>query len=365
MISPKLCNVIISLYIITTLSLSQYIEEPVDEVDNMLKLPIDFDKDLFFHRFPIDLSKPFASIPFSYIPEQSKKYCYNQPITIKASSTLTITNPSVIQGALSLTTSNRNINNFVFLSSTALNKRHFIGLGYGVEHKNMSLAYSLYANNIISQPIYGFRKDSVTGKYAIYFGQIPKHFVSNCTKYTMSINDSKGDWGLNIKSIYYDGENSYEYVLNNEYAYVNTVNDRIFVPRHYMYYLKETVFKEYVKNRKCLFNQDSNSFYINCDCFNGVNDMKEFPNMNIKIDKYELTLSYEELFIYLTKQHLCLFIMQYNYNEPDVWFFGYYFMKAFVTEFDLENKTISFYTQSDSIINAQEGVSVQKSLYRP
>lgn len=352
----KFCNIIISVYIVTTLSLSQYIEEPLDEMDNMLKLKINFDKDLVFTRFPLDLSKPFASIPFSYLPEESRKYCYNQQITIDVSPTFIVTNPSIIQGTLTLTKSKHIINNFAFLSSSVLNK-HFIGLGYNVKHTNMSLPYSICNSNSISQPIYGFRKDEITKEYLMYFGQIPQQFVSKYTKQTITINDSKGDWGLNIKSISYDSENTFEYVLNNEYAYVNTVNDRIFIPQHYIDYLKETVFDDYVKNRKCSFNKDLKSYYINCDCPNGINDMKGFPNMNIKIDKYILTLNLENLFIYIKSQRLCLFIMQYNYNEPTVWFFGYYFIKAFITEFDIENKTISFYTQSNSIINSNEGVS--------
>ena len=88
--------------------------------------------------------------------------------------------------------------------------------------------------------------------------------------------------------------------------------------------------------------------------------------MNIKIDKHVLTLNLEELFIYIKNQRLCLFIMQYNYNEPTVWFFGYFFIKAFITEFNIENKTISFYTQSNSIISVKERVSdiiyIQKSI---
>ena len=303
--------------------------------------------DILDTRFVIDLSKSYSNIPFSYLSRPSKIKCQHFPIKLYITPFTSISNPSLLTTKLSLFKSKQTLNEFYFLTTDLLHSSKFIGFGYKISHRNLSFIHSLYDNNLISELSFTFGNEAYeTNKYPLYFGKLPSNITHNYNNITIKVNESHNEWGINLNWIGFENTpSSYGFNIVNEYAYINTINDRIFVPMPFMDHLKRTVFTKYIKDNKCKVQSHNKTKYINCKCYNGIEDMKGFPNMKIKIDNSILTLHVEHLFKYVESEHVCLFIMQFNYKEPNVWFFGYLFIQEYITQFHVDRKEITFYSK--------------------
>ena len=83
---------------------------------------------------------------------------------------------------------------------------------------------------------------------------------------------------------------------------------------------------------------------------------KNFPTLYLEIKQYNLTFlfNYKELFK-LYNNRLYFLVMFRNY-ESNTWDFGELFLRKYITSFNYDSKTVSFYKQQVKEINSKTDI---------
>lgn len=150
------------------------------------------------------------------------------------------------------------------------------------------------------------------------------------------------------KTIIYDGDSTSNYIaLYNNDTYILCPNN--------VYTYIHDIMKEYVQYGICTnFTSDNgrNKYQVVCPC----NLIKNFPNITLIINNYEMVLTYKEMFDDLIGQ--CFFnIESYsttttttsnytNTNTGNNWLLGKTFISKYIPIFHYTNKSLSFYSST-------------------
>lgn len=234
-----------------------------------------------------------------------------------------------------------------------------LGLGPDIDPDN-SVIYHFYNKGFIPKKAFGFGK--IKDNVVMFFGGVPKKYKENLFETNIKIITNNKGWGFKLNSIIFNNKEQTTFD-NTYYAYIDVNNDRIFAPEEFMDFVEKNIFKEYIKKNICqLKGGDEISFY-NCKC----SKITDFPDMEIIFEgKYKIVWNFKKSFMQLNKSEECLFLIQRNYIDPksDKWLFGSLFIEDFVSEFDYENKTMTFYTKTPIIKNFSHSFKgLQKTLF--
>ena len=296
-------------------------------------------------RIVMDLSEPFCYFPESVFKQELVV------ITKDTKSSITIRNQTSIleytTTELNFTQSNTILSNlnvicnpqndFPLISS-------FIGLSYKNYTQGFSVLKLMKEQKLINKLKFGFVGNRKHEAENFFFDEVPNSFIKDLFKHTIKVNETKGEWGLDVKGIYFENEESDKRFNNIFYAYVNTINDRIFAPKKFMWHLINTdVFQKYVNYDACALISSFDSMYITCQC----DSLNDFPALYLEINGYVFPLTKDDLFFSVHNVNTCLFLIQYNYIDAcEQWMFGSKFLRKYITEFDAEKKEITFYSQN-------------------
>ena len=77
-------------------------------------------------------------------------------------------------------------------------------------------------------------------------------------------------------------------------------------------------------------------------------NQKYFPNISLFFDDYEFIISYPDLFERIYNS--CIFIVKYDSTLSSDYTIGLNFIYHYLTKFDYEDNTISFYSDTHEII---------------
>lgn len=146
-----------------------------------------------------------------------------------------------------------------------------------------------------------------------------------------------------------------KYLFKNKKKYhaffqggIETIN----APVEYIEYLKNTIFKKYLENGDCVFEQLGLLFVNGFCCNNGNNIIESLPRfMNFIINDYVLSIPIQSLLYSYggegkEKNILFLVTQSLENGEEDTWTLGALFLNSFISKFDYENKVVNFYSST-------------------
>ena len=274
---------------------------------------------------------------------------------------------------------NNNINldqfNFYSISKTEINKdknnnQYFtkyadlffgqFGLSPQYEADNMNILSILKQKQLIKKMSFGFSFNYKQANNDILFlGQIEQDNKNDLiqnknTKASIDMNQKLikkyNKWGFKLDGIVIQKPSGFTKNIKHKYfAYFNLIEDRIFVPDKFMEYLISRIFNTYIKSKVCFVSEYSDKKFINCYKDKILKEKSVFPNIIFVVDNLSFKLTYDDLFINSINNKEVIFIIQKNYYDIDtsIILFGSRFIKKYMTEFDLEEKKIIFYSENN------------------
>lgn len=209
---------------------------------------------------------------------------------------------------------------------------------------SFSVVHQLYNEGKISHLSYGL------GQYAdykgyLYLGGIPKEETSSLYHSKCDVNSDDVNWSCKLEYVYFGNDKSNSKIyINQKYSKFSSSEWNILVPTNFIYYMKETVFKEMIEQHRCTFIKSSLYHFFHCDC----NLIDKFPDINFVFDGRVYSLKMVDLFRVYDPSEMgveyCEFLVSKNNEDEEAWSFGISFLEHFKTLFDYENNKISFYS---------------------
>ena len=226
----------------------------------------------------------------------------------------------------------------------------FYNYNYSITHqlyndkKISKLAFTLYPGN--SNKIY-----SSGGK--IYFGNAPSHLLKSKLISSCGITNSKY-WSCNISEIIVSNENNNDhntlkYIINEPIAFI-VHQGFTRVPRDYLNYLGDNLFKDFLDKKLCWFGRYHSQYGIMCSYKCKNYNMFEGIKVEFVINGFVFKREMNDMFIFY--EDMMVFEMTYYFdywNGGLEWEIGGYFLQKYITEFDYEKQEIRFYERCDEV----------------
>ena len=235
-----------------------------------------------------------------------------------------------------------------FAFNYSSNSMNSIAMGYNIINQSHSLLYSLYKLNYITSLSFSF----IHYKEFSYLclGSFPSIMegVSPC-KSQCNVNKHYNHWGCDVSQF---GTYSIQYKdVQNGYGVINSNEYEVSVPLDVIYEIKEMYFDNLISDGTCEFDINNKHSVFTCDC----SIRYKFPNIDIILDnKVNITLSGYSLFTSERKYSLCEFIINPTkpseyYDNKYIWVLGLKILNKYSIEFDYNNSTITFHSNSPFI----------------
>ena len=347
----------VSIFLLHFIHSKEFIVSSYRKRGSSYEIEVLFDSIFVLHRFiPIDLTYDysFLSIP-NYRPISE--------VFIKETN-LPKQNLNVMEskGFFNLVFSKTALFDFYLYINPKDKKsvKEFIGLALHFHNENFSLMHQLKKNNRINELSFTFDRyyrDKVNNE--LYIGGYPKEKIINQHKATLNVNDKFNSWGVNLYEI--NIENHHRVVSsydNSHFAIINTNDDMIYFPKDVFKYLKRIVFSRYINENICEEIEEGDSLYINCL----LTELYNFPNITIVIDGIHFTLAKRKLFVPINSEDpYSTFIIQSK--SFDYFVLGTSFFDEYITQFNYEQKQITFYSETPFVIVDMNNVRSRKINY--
>lgn len=225
-----------------------------------------------------------------------------------------------------------------------------IGLAFKFNDTKYSSIHYLYNNKYISNLSFGlYPHDSSNG--ILFFGGIHEHLLQGMKTSFCTVDDSKFNWNCRLSHIYIGdislmkSSNAIDKVASFDgYSYFEASENHIYCPKEYITFLIGTVFKNSFAQKQCRYESSSDQF-IECKC----NIINSFPNVNFVFDGKAYTIKLEHLFLNRNYTDYCALEIIYSSWYKNQWVFGTPFLRNFVSVFDYNNQTVTFYSENDFI----------------
>lgn len=294
------------------------------------------------------------------IQESYYNVLFNEETFIKDVEEITINSTNykrnLNKGKIIISESEGAIINYYSIPQTPPENIKYSGLTLALNPTNdiFSIVHQLYKNKQINSLVYAFEPiDDLQGNF--YIGGIPQETIANKSSAFCKVEGN--DWGCELEAVYFSDMNKAKvnYLFKNKKKYhalfqggIETIN----APTEYIEYLKKTLFKKYLENGDCVFEQLGLLFVMGFHCKNGNDIIESLPSfMNFIINDYvfsipiqSLLYSYgrdgkEQNFLFLVTQSL-------EKDEEDIWTLGALFLNSFTSVFNYENKVVTFYSST-------------------
>jgi hypothetical protein len=223
-----------------------------------------------------------------------------------------------------------------YIESLFLYNYDSISFAYSFQNESFSVLHQLYKNKIIPHKSFAIQLDDpFTSSGIMYIGGIPKQLLSNYSYSSQCfVNKTINQWSCELTSIELNGE-----VYNNViYPSFQTNTIRILSPKGFMDYVEKVYFRDLIKDSKCLKVERYEVDEIQCSC----EDIPENFTMHFEINGNIFTLNRTELFEKV--RSTCTFMIQENYLDDKQWVFGSIFFYKYLTYFNTETSSITFYS---------------------
>ena len=233
-------------------------------------------------------------------------------------------------------------------SSIIKNFETGIALSFPKNDLNYSITHQLYNNKQIDHLSFtlfpGYSQNKIlkqTGK--IYFGKPPSNLIKNKLFSRCKISDIDY-WTCKGNEILIMGHSSnpLSFPINANISF-DTHNGFTYVPKEFIFYLKDTVFKEMYEKQLCWDGKHLSqngivcSFKINMEIFKGI-------KLSLVIDGFHFESEIQEMFVQYGENFIFEFVYYYSWLVNYNWNFGGLFLQRYITTFDYEEKMITFYS---------------------
>lgn len=229
------------------------------------------------------------------------------------------------------------------------------------DNLNYSILHQLYNKQLINEKKFNFFLNQKNNKMKnmIIFGKIPEYFLeSKFTQFKSKLNiDQKySGWGFTLHSI---KMNNYIYNIN-QYAQLDTSEGDIYTPLDFILYLNQTVFTPYLNNKTCFLVNNTGIILFECKS----KYIQNFPPVEFYFDNCKFIFNIKKIF--QMYENTCIFKIKPQPNkgkqwDTNKWTLGYSFFQDYITEFDYDHKTVTFYSDKPfSFINFMEKQIIQK-----
>lgn len=216
------------------------------------------------------------------------------------------------------------------------------GLGLNKSSNDQMFIYQLKKKGLIDKASFTISPNINNG--TIYFGEVPKEIINTKKFYGQCIsNVGTSEWSCGVSQIKIG---KFIYNTKNQLKSFFRITQRTStIPYDVLKMIKNNYLEKKIKEKKCnehkIYGFPSTIF---CDC----NWLKNLPDMEIFYENFTITINLVAFF--RKNKEKCKLEMGIDNLGRDDLVLGLNFLNLFITHFDYENKSISFYTD---IVKAQ------------
>ena len=233
---------------------------------------------------------------------------------------------------------------------------HRDSIGFDIDsNEQSSLVYQLKRNNFIDKLSFAIIPTS-NNRGIISFGGLPYNTIPD-RKYKTHISITKNKWGASLDTMYIIYPKDSISILQNtisktpyyydynDVAYFQLNKYEISIPSSFMKFLKEKSFFKIFKGMKlCFYTNKEGIEAIDC-LYIALRDLPK--SIVFVINGKPFKMKFSELFI--CDRNKCRFQMIHHKNK-ELFEFGTLFMSKYTTLYDIEDKSITFYSD-EAFIN--------------
>ena len=207
----------------------------------------------------------------------------------------------------------------------------------------LSLLHQAFNQKLINKLSFTIEPNANHQEGVVHFGSIPKSLTVNTIKHTCR-NDNYLFWGCNLNYIYFGKYGNYSNVFEiKSKVKFHTDSSLFYVPRRFLEWTQTTIFKDGFDERICSKKTLLHYSFIECRCeyFHKV-----LENVFFSFDDKEFKFNRTEIYDVFGAGGECLFYFIYNskIKDENVWSFGTFFLDEYITQFDYDKKSVTFYS---------------------
>ena len=224
------------------------------------------------------------------------------------------------------------------------------------DDESYSIVHQLYNNKIISHLAFALGKyQRYEGNF--YFGKFPFDEVKSLYQSKCNVDSSDVNWSCSLQYAYFGNEQSEIYV-NEEYAKFTSEHFNILASYRFLQFMKKTVFKDYMEKGKCMYTSSDRYHFYSCDC----DVLDKLEDIHFVFNNIVHTFKMKDLFeIYDPSEmgsEFCELLI--SKSNDDKWSFGVMFLEKYMSQFDYESNTISFYSEKQFETFVMKSNSISK-----
>lgn len=293
---------------------NQLIEEAIDQTKN---------HSLFiFSQYKPEYSSTWSNYSSSFLNNWAKNRClvnhYSDDITFPD---LNITIPDY---------------NFLFLNVISRFYSPPVGFGFGYKFidEQYSLIHQLYNHKVISKRSYSFNSTHQSiGK--LFLGGVPEEVTSQYHKMECVVDSIDDNWGCLLTKVSIGNNYTYTYI-NKHPSYFQVSSDNLLAPDDFFDYLNETILKPFFDKGHCIKGYENEEIKCREHLFEQIG--------KICFEFSRKALCYDASYLFDMFGPYKKFLISRNRGQ-NVWKFGNLLLKRFITTFDYDKNSITFYSK--------------------
>ena len=224
-------------------------------------------------------------------------------------------------------------------------KRDGFSFAYNVS-ENHSITHQLYTSNISNYLSYSIFQNTIIGGY-IYFGNVKPLYLSFYKKGVCNMNKNSFYWNCYLSKISINNSNLYPFYYGN-YANFQLNKKKMLVPKKFMNYLEENIFKDLIKRHKCNITIKYEKRYIYCDEFITITQL---PKLIFDFGNFKRYITFFDLFVCYVGDICYSLFKSFENEKEENWIFTTSFIHHLIVTFDYEKKSVFLYGRYFETIN--------------
>lgn len=340
------------LFLFSFISCASFLKENYEVIQGIYHVMLKIESINLINYMEIDLS-----IGFLWISDLNFEEKDLESTSLIATETVQLSNgimylAKLLKGKISLDFNEISMTDFYmyYLKRDEYKIYDSVGFAFKVDYEKSSFLHQLYNHQLIDKLLFAFVPNKrFYNSGEIFYGGIPDEKIKD--KYSTHCNVTE-HWGCTLQGITIGNKKKIE--LDEKYIHFETQYQQIFLRKNIIDTIVNEYFSDYIKKQQCYVNNDR---YF-CPC----SYIDSFQNISFTLDNHEFIFTGHELFE--QEGMNCYFIILENKKSYyDI--FGTYFLRKYITIFDYENKTVSFYNDEpfNEYQSVKKGNNIIKVMY--
>ena len=223
-----------------------------------------------------------------------------------------------------------------------------LSLALSMPNYNHSITHQLYNDKQITKLSFSFYPGKTNNKFLkqdgkLFFGEIPSHLIKNQPSFQCKIAESDY-WACNASDIIIMKNNSriLKYPIGTTVMF--TVNQGFTnAPKEFVNSLIENVFKELFEQKLCWLGRYNSNDGIVCSCkthlskFKGIKFAFVIDGVHYEKDVIDMFIQIGNIMVFEIVYTNSFWVTRFK------WEIGGFFMQKYISNFDYEQKMITFY----------------------